>query len=235
MAEDTTPLDTAPPESPAPVLTGADDTLDVNAAVAYIAESLRLVPPVEEPPDEPQESPEPPELPLAAAGEKPADKVPAATGAEPAAVAEPAPDTWTPKAREKWAAIDAEVRQEIRKREADIARFVGESKPAFGIAQGFTKVIEPYSEMFQRFGVDPFKHTAHLLQAHAMMMFGTPEQKVGMFKQLAQDAGLDIGAVAQGNVAGAQNPLLGTVHQLHQRIADLERGVTGVAGTLQEA
>lgn len=218
--------DLAPPAEPA--------GLDIDSTVADIAESLHLS---EEPPsgDTPPVLPSDGTSPPATDGTAPP---PAATEPPPAAPAtettEPIPDTWRKEAKEKWATVDPVVRAEIVKREGDIAKYVGETQGAVKVAGALETMTKPYMPLFEKYGVNPWQHISSLLQGHHQLLFGSPEQKVGMFKQLASDAGIDLAAVASGT-GNAENPLLSTVHALQQRLANLEAGVSGVTSTVQAA
>jgi hypothetical protein len=67
------------------------------------------------------------------------------------------------------------------------------------------------------------------------LIFGTQEQKVQMFRQLASDAGIDLAGLPAGTPVGQENPLLGTVRNLQAELASLKEGVTGVTTTIQNA
>jgi hypothetical protein len=215
------------------VETPEEPTLDIDSAVADIASSLKMTA-ADEPPVQEEETPA---APIEGGDQQPAAAEPA-VGVEPAAAPSPVeervPDTWTKEAQAKWAELPPEIRREVAKREGDIAKYVSDTAVAVKVAQGFEKVTEPYMGVFQRYNINPWNHMSNLLAAHAQLVFGTPEQKVGMFKQLAQDSGIDLAALAAGTPQ-TENPLNGKVEKLLERIAFLEKGVTGVSTTLHNA
>lgn len=222
-----------PPAAPA---------IDVEATVADIAESLHLAeaPKAEEPaPAEPAAT-EPAAEPAAVATE--GGTAPSEEGAakpEGEAATAPAdddkiPSTWRKEAKDAWAGLPQVVKDEVAKRESDIARHVSETNLAVKVAKGFEKITEPYMPLFQKYGVNPWNHVSTLLEAHHKLLFGAPEVKQGMFVQLAKDAGIDLAALAAGTPQ-AENPLLSHVRGLQARIAELERGVGNVTSTVQEA
>lgn len=137
------------------------------------------------------------------------------------------PNTWSKEGQAAWATLPPPVQQEIAKREGDIAKFVKEQEPALAVAKGFEKVLAPYAEIYSKFNINPWQHLETLLGAHAMLVFGKPEQKVAMFKKLAQDAGIDLGKVASGDV-NAESQNIAYIRQLEQRLAQVEQGLTGV-------
>lgn len=212
--------------------------LDIDNAVADIAHDLRLVEdetadiPATAPDDEPLKEAE--ELPLAAKPEAPTP-TDQAKDSPPAAPDDKAPDTWTKEGKERWAGLPPELKAEVRKREADIAKFVGESQPALNVAKGFEKVMEPYLPLLTQHKINPWDHTANLLKAHATMVFGRPDEKIAVFRQLALDAGIDVAGLKNEGTSAADNPLVQHIQQLQSRINQLEQGVTGVTSSVQAA
>lgn len=149
----------------------------------------------------------------------------------------PAPDTWTPAARAKWAQVDPEVKKDILRREANIAAYVQETTPSVNVAKGVEKIIGPYLPLFQQYNVNPYDHVHGLLAGHYQILFGTPEQKVAMFRQLAKDAGINLAAAADPNSqpGGAVNQeFLNQLRIRDQRIAQLEHQTNNVVQTIQQ-
>ncbi len=230
MADEQTVVSTEPAES---------GGMDMEAAVADIAESLQVAPAADEDLENSGDNPNENDSQTAAsspASPPPETKV---AGAPPSAPtedpADKAPDTWTKEAKEKWATVPADLKAEIRKREADIAKYAGETKEAVNVAKSFEKVISPYLSTFQQYNINPWDHTANLLKAHSTMVFGTPEQKVATFRQLAVDAGIDVTALSAAGTDAANNPLVQHIQALQARINQLEQGVTGVTSSVQAA
>src|SRR5881394_212083 len=229
-------------------MTGADDTMPLNETVDALADSLKLGDggeleakgPAEGEAGETQAKDD-----SAATAPTVGEEKPAAAAAEGNQAAAPAqappaervPDTWRPEAKEKWAAVDPVVRAEIAKRESDVAQFVKEVSPSFNIAKQVTTIMQPYLPMLQRYGVDPFQHLSGLLQAHTQIVFGDPQTKAQMFRNLANQVGIDLSVLASdpNSAAQANNQQLGYIRALEERVAQMERGVTGVTSTIQEA
>lgn len=223
--------------------TPQESTLDVDSAVADIASSLQLV---EEPADDPKDAGEldstsdtdsqaDASSPVSPPPETKAAETPPPAPTTPPDPEDKAPDTWTKEAKEKWALVPPELKQEIRKREADIAKHVSQTNEAVNVGKQFEKVISPYMDVLTKHNINPWTHTENLLRAHATMVFGTPEQKVSMFRQLAVDSGIDPSALTQEGTAAANNPLIRHISALQQRINQLEQGVTGVTSSVQAA
>jgi hypothetical protein len=219
--------------------TPAEPGMDIDAAVADIAESLQVASAEDENSENLEDnSNEESSQSAASSLASPPPEIKAAETPPTAPIDDPAdkaPDTWTKEAKEKWATVSPELKAEIRKREADIARHVGETKEAVNVAKSFEKVIAPYLPVLAQHNINPWDHTANLLKAHATMVMGTPEQKVATFRQLAVDAGIDVASLAQEGTTAANNPLVQHIQALQTRINQLEQGVTGVTSSVQAA
>lgn len=164
---------------------------------------------------------------------------PPTVGKDPAPVEAPAatpaiepPDTWTKEAKAEWAKLPPTIQGEVAKREADIAKYVGETRGKVNIADGFSKMLEPYQPIFQQYGVNAWNHVDALLKAHSALMFGNPQQKATMAFALLKDAGVDPSKLTGGNPLDAIAPQNQENAALRQRIAQLEQGVTGVTSSL---
>jgi len=209
--------------------------LDIEATVADIADSLSLTPQAEEPPEQSTEQVEGEDVAAAAAPEKSDAPPPAEDTTAPAAAApatDAPPDTWRKEAKEAWAAVPPAVREELKKREADIASYVEQSKQPVAVGKKHEEMIAPYMPMFQKTGVDPWHNIGAMLKAQELLLFGSPEQKLAMFGSLAQQAGLKFENGALAAPPDANNQY---ISRLEQRLAELEGGVKQVTSTVQEA
>jgi hypothetical protein len=232
-----------------PVETPEEHAAAVDATVEDIANSLNLVadpdakPVIEEAAERDPFSKQPDVSPEAKeAKEAPAkEPEPAAPLETEAAEVDRAPDTWRKEAQEAWKTTPPAVKSELVKREADISRYVGETKkyqeeiaPYITVGAAVNKIIEPYLPLLQQAGVQPATHLERLLYAHATLTFGRPEQKAAMFKQLAIDSGIDLAALANGQ-GSPEHAMLPAFRSLQQELAQLRQGVTGVTTSFQEA
>ena len=144
-----------------------------------------------------------------------------------------APDTWTPEAKAEWAKVPARVQQEIAKREGDITRYVTETKEDVTVGRGFKQVMKPYEGLLAQYNVNAWQHVSSLLKAHTTLMFGQPQDKRTLALAILQDAGIDPTKLASENPQDAILKEDPRVQYLMNRIAQLERGVTGVTSDLQ--
>lgn len=170
------------------------------------------------------------EEPTAQEAEAPA-AAPAPT-AEPTPPATPAPstppDTWTQTSKTKWATIPPDIQAEILKREGDMVKGIASYEKRAKLGDAFADMIVPFAPHYQRLGLNPHQLIPAVLNAHAHIMWGTPEQKIQMLQLVAQDAGIDLTKIGEGVVA-APPP---SAEQ--QRIQGLEHGFRQLSGQIYE-
>lgn len=210
-----------PVEPVEPEGVGSDGKMDTEAVADDLARSMGALE------EEPNEEPPAPDTPAVEA--KPAEVAPA-----PAEKPEWMPDTWRAPAKAKWSGIDPEIKAEIQKRENDVAKFVNEAQPAIGVSKALGEVLTPYQGIFRQYNINPIEHIGNLLQAHTQLVFGTPEQKLAMFKGMAKDAGFNLASLTDPN-ASAVDPNHEYIRRLEQKVNSLEGNVTGVTATIREA
>lgn len=209
-----------------------EDDFDTNAAQAEIAEGLFGDAAVAEAPagdDQPGDVKLEVEVPAAAAAPEPS---PAPEGGDPAASpepapapapeAKPAPRTWRAEAAAKWATVDPEVQAEILKREEDIFKGLEGYKADAEVGRGFQRAIQPYTQMLQAAGIHPVQAAQHLMASHHALSTAAPEQKLAMFQKLAQDYGVDLGALS-----GEPAYVDPQVAALQKQLGDLQSRLTG--------
>lgn len=112
--------------------------------------------------------------------------VAAAAGVEP-------PKTWRKEAAATWAALPAEAKAEILKREEDIFKGIEAYKADAGFGKSLKGVMAPYMPILQQYNIDPVAQVQQLMTAHHTLALGTPQQKVQLFQQLARDYQIDLG------------------------------------------
>lgn len=112
-------------------------------------------------------------------------------------LAKPAPKTWKPEVAEKWSTLAPEVQDEILRREEDIFKGIESYKAEAEIGREFRNVIQPYLGMYQQYGMDPRQHIGSLMQMHAVMLQGSPEQKAQLLDGLSRQFGVQRGVQAE--------------------------------------
>jgi hypothetical protein len=126
---------------------------------------------------------------------------PAAPGAAPAAPVDPAqqavahdkaPASWKPGAREKWASLSPEVREEVHRRERETAAVIQQSAQARQVAGAIQNLQQQFAPALQAEGVDVLTATQNLMQVSARLRFGTPQEKAMTVAQIMQAYGVDV-------------------------------------------
>lgn len=107
----------------------------------------------------------------------------------------PRPSSWKKDYEEHWGKLDPTLQDYIQQREADYAKGVSTYKNQWDMAQPIVEAIRPFEPLLREHGVAPQQWVTQLGNAHAQLVKGTPEQKLEMFAQLANDYGVNLGAL----------------------------------------
>lgn len=103
-----------------------------------------------------------------------------------------APGSWTPAAREHWASIPVEVREEVMRRETEVGRALSVSTQARKFAQEFEQVVAPYHGFIAAEGSTPLKAFEYMMQTGALLRIGTPAQKANAVASIVKQYGIDL-------------------------------------------
>jgi len=140
----------------------------------------------------------------------PAATAPATTPATggPTAAPKPAdinaiPDTWKSHLKEKFAALDPELKAEIHRREGDIFKGVEQWRQAADVGQRYHNAMAPFMPILRAHNIDPIEHVNTLMSAHHSLSVGTQEQKLDMFRRIGKEYGLDIAKLVEQEAAAA--------------------------------
>jgi len=104
-----------------------------------------------------------------------------------------APVSWTPAAREHWAAIPPEAQAEIAKRESDIARGLQQASGHKRVADEYYKTVAPFQSFIQAEGSSPAQAITELMTTAAQLTMGSPAKKAEVVKNIINQYGVDIG------------------------------------------
>ena len=118
--------------------------------------------------------------------------------------AKPRPSSWKKDYEESWGKLDPTLQDYISQREADFAKGVSTYKTQWDQAQPILSTIEKFAPVLQQNGVDPAQWINSLGTAHQTLVYGNPEQKLQMFAQLANDYGVDLGALVGNEQSSPQ-------------------------------
>lgn len=149
----------------------------------------------------------------------------APTGAETPKTAEtPAPgvdlppSTWTALAKAEYAKLPEVVRNEIKKRETDFQKGIGQYKAAADFGTRIDGALRPYAQVIREAGGTPEGVISNLLQTAYTLRTGTPEQKKQLLMSVAQQYGVNLGGQPSETPQGGvdQNSIAQVVQQLLQ-------------------
>lgn len=160
---------------------------------------------------------------------------PAAPTADPEpAPADPAaptaPRTWRAEAAAEFANLPEVVRAEILKREEDIFQGIEQYKADAAFGNSIKAVLDPYMPVLQQYGIRPDAQVADMMQAHYTLAFGSPEQKLALIQQVAQDYKVDLSAI--GAAPAYTDP---QVESLQKELASLKSQLMGMSQAQTEA
>lgn len=105
----------------------------------------------------------------------------------------PRPSSWKKDYEAHWSSLDPSLQDYLQQREADYAKGVSTYKNQWDMAAPLVQAIEPFRPILEQHNVDPSTWISNLGRAHSTLALGTPEQKMQMFYQLANDYGVPIG------------------------------------------
>lgn len=127
-----------------------------------------------------------------------------------------APKTWRKEAAELWSQLPPQIQAEVQKREDDMFRGLEAYKADAGFGRSLRGVLDPYMPVLQQYGIDPAQQISSLMQAHHTLALGSPQDKQALFRQLAQDYGVDLGQIADPSGAPFVDPSVAALQsELH--------------------
>lgn len=145
------------------------------------------------------------------------------------AAPEKAPASWKATTREKWAALDPEVRAEIMRRETETSLALNQTAQQRKVADEFQRTVAPYMPMFQADGQHPLQAIQGMLQASSQLRSGAPAQKAAVIAQVIQQFGVDVGLLDQhlashySGQAAPADPTSGVMQSLRSEIAPIQQ------------
>lgn len=148
-----------------------------------------------------------------------------------------APHTWSPAAKEKWKEIDPAIRQEIKRRETDMARGFAESKQSRDFHRGFQEVMAPYVPFAKAMGHPTIMHAIdNVMQTAVMLQSSPPVQRAQLVAKIINDFGVDL-RILDSVLAGSPvaNPVETRVQELiRQELAPVRQFMDGQARAGQQ-
>lgn len=127
-----------------------------------------------------------------AKAEEPAEPEPAAE-MEPAKPARRLPSSWRKELEPHYMTLPDEIVAEIERRESDYFKGLEPLKSGADRWRSLEQTLAPFQPALEVAGKAPEELIGGLMQAHAALTFGTPEQKAQAFATLAQQYGVNLG------------------------------------------
>ena len=155
-----------------------------------------------------------------------------ADASAPAAKQRPArPSTWKKDYWDHWEKIDPSLAEYLVQREGEFASGVSTYRQKWTDAEPLVNAIAPFQQTLQQHGIQPAQWIQSLGHAQQVLALGTPEQKLAMLQQVAQQYNIPLQGLLQGAAQpGADGQPAQTfdprVQQLTQQVQQLSGFVT---------
>ncbi len=107
--------------------------------------------------------------------------------------AKPRPSSWKKDYEEHWGKLDPTLQDYIQQREADYAKGVSTYKNQWDMAAPLVETIKQFEPLMNQYNIGPKEWISRLGRADMALSQGSPEQKLQMFAQLANDYGVNLG------------------------------------------
>jgi hypothetical protein len=134
-----------------------------------------------------------------------------------------APQSWSAAEKAHWDKIPPEVQAVIARREEEAHRGITTLGQDAALGKKLKDVINPYLPMIRAEGGDEAGAVRDLLQTAYILRTASPEQKIGVFRHLAGQFGVDLAVAAQG------------VPQVDPQLQSLQRELAQLKGHLTSA
>lgn len=150
-------------------------------------------------------------------GEK-AEKTDEALGRAAAAAAGDvgrAPVSWKPAAKEQWAKLPVDIRNEVQRREKEISTYISQNDHHRKFSEGFAQVTKPFEHLIRSQNSTPLQAVRNLMTTAAGLSTGNHEQKAMIVAEIIGNYGVDIETldkVLAGGAAKTPDRGQGTVH-----------------------
>jgi len=106
---------------------------------------------------------------------------------QPATEPVPRPTSWKKDMWEHWDKLPPDVAKYINQRESEFAKGVSTYRQEYENARPVMEAIAPHMPLLQQHGIDPGQQVARYMQVHRVLAMGSPQEKLGLFAQMAKD------------------------------------------------
>ena len=139
-----------------------------------------------------------------------------------------APQSWRGPQKEKWAALDSDVRQEVMRREREITRTLNDTASERQLARAFNESVNPFMARIQSQGIHPIVAVQELFKADHILHTAPKVQRAQFMAKMISDYGVDIQELDNALAGKAPvDPVDSRVDQLlQQRLAPFQQYLT---------
>ena len=141
------------------------------------------------------------------------------------------PSSWRANVRDQFAALPAEVQEEVLRRESDFHKGIEQYRTDADYGRSLKQVLAPYQQDFAALGVDESRAVGTLLGYERTLRLGSPEQKLEIFQSMARSYGVPVEALLSDDGEVQQAAMLNA--QLTSRLNQLEQQLHGFTSQQQ--
>jgi hypothetical protein len=142
-----------------------------------------------------------------------------------------APQSWSPKLREDFAKLPANVQAQINKRETEMSTFLNDGAESRKFGDKMNQTLQPFQAVMSAHGTnDPIQAVQGLMETAAMLQMGTPQQKAQKLADMVQHYGIDIQALdnALSGQPQANSEQSALEQMLEQKLAPMNKFMNNV-------
>lgn len=120
-----------------------------------------------------------------------------------------APISWKGAAKEAWAKLPVDVKQEVIRREKEMNQYISQNDHHRKFTEGFGQVVRPFMPLIQAQGSTPLQAVRNMMVTAAGLTTGTQEQKARIIAEIIGNYNVDVEAL--------DKVLAGGGHQVQNR------------------
>jgi hypothetical protein len=107
-------------------------------------------------------------------------------------VAVKAPASWTPKAREHWKTLPAEIKQEVVRREQEITQGLQQASGHKRLAEEYWNTVRPYENLIRAQNSTPAQAITNMMNTASRLMLGTQADKARTVAEIIKNYEVDV-------------------------------------------
>lgn len=130
--------------------------------------------------------------------------------------------------KERWGALDPDVKAELWRRERDAINGINTYKARAEVGDRWTAVVQPYEAEIRQAGATPEQAVSELFKTHKMLMTADPQTKLQKFHQLARQYGVDLSQRPQPideNYRSLQNEIQSLKSERQRELEERQRAI----------